>query len=105
MQQTDQLRCPFDPLPVDGDSLPCAASKVHIDLIINPVLDDHRPDMTFLFPEPDHISVVHTAMRLRGGDHVQRFQNIRLALRIIPVDDIRAVGKIDIKRFVISEIG
>ena len=77
---------------------------MHIHLVIQIILDQNCADMGFLLPEPDQIPVLYSSVGFCGRDHVKRFQNIRLALGIISVENIGPLGKIQMQRFIISEI-
>ena len=50
--------------------------------------------MSLILPESDQIPVLRPPVRLRGSRQIHPFQDIRLALRIITVKNIR--GMIDV---------
>ena len=77
---------------------------MHIDPVSHISLLHLHPDMGFFFPEPDQAIILYGPMRFCGSTYIGGFQDICLTLGVIPIKDIRPVGKCDLSRFVISEI-
>jgi hypothetical protein len=77
---------------------------MHIHLVIQIILDQNSADMGFLLPEPDQIPVLYSSVGFRGRDHIKRFQNIRLALGVVSVENVGSFRKIQVQGLIISEI-
>ena len=52
----------------------------------------------------DHVLVPDSAVGFCSGNHIQRFQNIGLSLRVFSVEDVGTLGKIHVQGNYISEI-
>ena len=61
-------------------------------------------DMRFVLPEADHVLILAATNGFRGGNHKDRFENIRLSFGIVSVQKIHAFGKFHIKPFIIPKI-
>ena len=77
---------------------------MHIDLPWNAIFLNDSLNMSLILPESDQIPVLRPPVRLRGSRQIHPFQDIRLALRIITVKNIRGMIKFNIQYFIISVI-
>ena len=67
VKKADQLRGLPDPLSVDRDPFGLAFSEVHIDLVVDFLLHDDRPDMCLFAAEPDQVPVYGPSVGFRRG--------------------------------------
>ena len=58
----------------------------------------------FLLSEPDQIPVLDPSVGPGRRDHIERFQNVGLALRVVSVEDVRPFGEREAERLIVSEI-
>ena len=58
-------------------------------------LQKKSEDMRFLFPEIDDVLILCSFVGFRSSRHVDRFQNIRLTLRVISIENICAAAEIN----------
>ena len=68
-------------------------------------LADHlAADEVALLPVPDHLRAAHAAKGAQGGDEVDGFEDIGLALGVVAQQQVEAGRKIRIQPRVIAEV-
>ena len=66
---------------------------------------DHRTaDEITLLPVPDHLRAADAAKRAQRGHEINRFEDVRLALRVIAKQQVEARRKIRVQPRVIAEV-
>ena len=99
-----KIRCFLDLLTIYGNSFGFGLSQMHIHADLFAVLFQIGSDMGLFLVEINNFSVLASLMRFCGGSNIDCFQDIRLALGIITVEDIRPPVKLQDKRIIIPVI-
>ena len=77
---------------------------MHIDLPWNAIFLNDSLNMSLILPESDQIPVLRPPVRLRGSRQIHPFQDIRLALRIVSVQNIGSTVELQDERIIIPVI-
>ena len=105
IHNSEKFACFPDRHLIDGNPFRTVLLQVHIDLPWNAILLNDSLNMSLIPVRigSDPRSFV-PPVRLRGSRQIHPFQDIRLALRIITVKNIRGMIKFNIQYFIISVI-
>ena len=97
VQDTEQLRYFMNRNAVHGNTFRTVLLQVHIDPAGNALFLHDQLDMALLRAEADHLSIFAAPVGFRGSAEEHRFQSIRLPLRIISVEHIDVIIKIQMQ--------
>ena len=73
---------------IDSSALFSRPPQVHIDFVGYLISAVIQSEMRLILPEPDHLHVAASTVRLGRRQHADSFENVCLSLRVIPVDYI-----------------
>ena len=80
-----------------------ARRPVHFDFVFA-LADDVAADEIALLPVPDHLRAADAAERAQRGHEINRFEDVRLALRVVAEQQMEARRKIRVQPRVIAEV-
>ena len=89
--------------PAVQRELPFAGDQIHFDFVL--ALADHvAADEIAFRAVPDHLRAADAAKRAQRGHEINRFENVRLALRIVAQQQMKAGREIHVQPRVIAEV-
>ena len=104
IHNSEKFACFPDRHLIDGNPFRTVLLQVHINLPWNAIFLNDSLNMSLILPESDQIPVLRPPVRLRGSRQIHPFQDIRLALRIVSVQNIGSTIKLHIQKIIISKI-